>query len=465
MPSFNILSRIYRKRGSSLVEEPLNPTPEPRSSQSLSITNSTPFERRIHPDLNALAAELSSGRPEINDSRPTHSDDNPTFVSLTPWMRNRRNSSASAVPTQNTNVLDTNLETLPETTSPEPSHSDPQIIASSSSSTERPESRTNRILNRLTGLGARASPSPNPPSAWNTFGRRKSRRHNSVPHIADFGASPDVSLSNSQRSRASSNQTSPAHPADTSADLSGSLSTHSFQSTSPSQNHAHSRSQSQPQSLHTPSHPPHPNSPPSSGFTFGSSGPAFGQSSVSSQHAYPALRFSIFGNAGGSTVGTQPGDVKSADLAFDLDTEPSSQPRPSMSMPSLAQHRRLASTSDDEYDSVARPSRPRAQDIFATSSSSDQLFRSSRRRRRDTERSTGSSRSSKRRARRPAQEPFLSLPASTVVSGELAEPRRDNVSVIKVIFYDLFRLSRLTRVNRVLLVFHLIVLVVHHRNR
>ncbi|KAH7872273.1 uncharacterized protein C8R40DRAFT_493047 [Lentinula edodes] len=230
MPSLHLLARIYRKKTTSLDHDGSGPrvTPEPRASQNENTlprsSLSSPFERRIHPNLNALAAELSS---DIQDTRPPNEtsfpppaspsqiDVNIPFLPLTPWIRTRH-SSSSANPTT-TQIANTSTRTqeersevqehIPSNRSIDPTTS--QSNANPTPSNERPESRTNRIFNRLTGLGARASPTPNPPSAWNTFGRRKSRRHNSIPHASDFGASPDVSLSNSQRSRASSNQTSP----------------------------------------------------------------------------------------------------------------------------------------------------------------------------------------------------------------------------------------------------------------
>ncbi|KAF5376808.1 hypothetical protein D9757_008872 [Collybiopsis confluens] len=411
MPSLNILARIHRKRGSSSAEGASRATPEPRPSQSLSIAHSSPFERRIHPDLNALAAELSSSdnRPENHDSRPSISDGSPNLISLTPWMRNKRNSTTSAAPTHAANIQETIFETVLEPVSADTSRV--------SSSIERPESRTNRILNRLTGLAARTSPSPNPPSAWSTFGRRKSRRHASIPHVADFGASPDVSLSNSQRSHASSNQ---MHP-NTSAELSSSLSNHSFPSSSPSQSHGHSRSQSQQShSFNTPSHSRHhPNLSPSSGFTFGSIGPTFGQSSTSPRSSYPAFRFSMFGDV--EIEAANPNqhsseDIKDRDPNFDF--ESLSQPRPFKSMPSLVPQ-------DDDLIGFVRP---RAQDIFPTSLSSEQLYQGSRKRR-DTNRSPGSSYSIKRQTRKFAPEPTN----SAVVSGESPGTRRDNIAMLETL--------------------------------
>ncbi|KAJ4496997.1 hypothetical protein C8R41DRAFT_241989 [Lentinula lateritia] len=241
MPSLHLLARIYRKKTTSLDHDGSGPRviPEPRASQNenaLPRTSlSSPFERRIHPNLNALAAELSSDIPDTRPpnetsfpprASPSQIDVNTPFLPLTPWIRTRH-SSSSATPTT-TQIANTSTRTqeersevpehIPSNRSIGPTTS--QSNTSPTPSNERPESRTNRIFNRLTGLGVRASPTPNPPSAWNTFGRRKSRRHNSIPHASDFGASPDVSLSNSQRSRASSNQTSPWYATETSADTS-----------------------------------------------------------------------------------------------------------------------------------------------------------------------------------------------------------------------------------------------------
>ncbi|KAF9068594.1 hypothetical protein BDP27DRAFT_1326977 [Rhodocollybia butyracea] len=262
------------------------------------------------------------------------------------------------------------------------------------------------MIHQLTGLGARASPTPNPPSAWNTFGRRKSRMHNSIPHISDFGASPDVSLSSSQRSRASS------QPAETSADLSGSFSGQSLQSVSP----PHSRSQS-----YTPSEPRY--SPPSTGFTFGSIGPAFGQSLTPPVPLNLALRFNLGGGMRKATEGQN--EVKGS-----MNLE-SLSPRPSASMPSLSRHRHLESLSNDGYDNPTStgPSRPRAQDIFPASSSSDELHRGHRRHRKDTNRSTGSSNNSKpRRYTRREALPPTSAGFAPVPDSFLCETRVNNVS-------------------------------------
>ncbi|KAJ3998829.1 hypothetical protein F5050DRAFT_1154054 [Lentinula boryana] len=412
MPSLNLLSRLYRKKTTILAGDGSSSattrvTPEPRASQNenaLSRTSlSFPLERRIHPDLNALAAELSS---DIHDPRHSNEDSplpraipsqtvvNIPSVSLTPWIRDRHNI-PSATQTTNITTHETPTESAPEPTSSDKSiHASPQGNVSPTPSNERPESRANRIFNRITGLGVRASPTPNPPSAWNTFGRRRSRRHNPIPHASDFGASPDVSLSNSQRSRASSNQTSPWYTTENSADTSGSLSM-SLQSISQS----HSRSQSQSNSFHTPSHVQHRHSPPSSAFTFGRVGPLYGQIPPSALPAYPALRFSLFGGEAEEVPdwpNSREGKEMHGDTNPDLNLQPL-QPRTSASMPSLSQHRTFDLGSHNSIKIGTGSSRPRAQHIFPASSSLDQLSTKARRRTTTRSSGTGSSHGSRRR--------------------------------------------------------------------
>ncbi|KAJ3729407.1 hypothetical protein C8R42DRAFT_163628 [Lentinula raphanica] len=389
MPGFSLLTRLYKKKTSTFADDGSSTTtrvtPDPKSSQPnipLSRTIfSTPLERRIHPNLNALAAELSydldaarhstEASPAVLRTVPPQNEGSTSQVSNPPRTQNQHISS-SAIPdtNQNTNTATRKQETRTED-DPEPISLDNPISSSSQSrfsptpSNERSESRANHIFNRITGLGVRASPTPNPPSAWNTFGRRKSRRHNSIPHASDFGASPDVSLSNSQRSHASSSQTSPWHAADTSADTSGSLSM-SLQSISQS----HSRSQSQSYSFHTPSHTQHPHSPPSSAFTFGLASPVHDQMPSPNVPTYPALRLSLFGAQG--EVSLSPSNVDEGEESHgETDANSNSfslQPRTSVSMPSLSQHRTFDLISCESNHSMATSTRPRVQDIFPASS-------------------------------------------------------------------------------------------------
>ncbi|KAJ4482491.1 hypothetical protein J3R30DRAFT_2180832 [Lentinula aciculospora] len=442
MPSMNLLSRLYRKKATTLVDDGSSTGPkvmseliDPQSEHDSPRTSfPSPFERRIHPNLNALAAELSSDIQDTRHSNETfplprdtlsQTDLNIPFVPLTPWIRNRTDPlSVTLTPTQITNTATQPQESLTEEPISINTSIDvtPDSNVSPTPSNERPESRANRIFNRLTGLGVRASPTPNPPSAWNTFGRRRSRRHNSIPHASDFGASPDVSLSNSQRSRASSNQTSPWYATETSADMSGSLSM-SLQSIT----HSYSRSQSQSQFLHTPSHI---HSPPSSAFTFGAVNTVYGQPSSTASPTYPALRFSMFGGDHGEVPAEQIAyEEEENDTSLDLNQEPLSQPRTSSSMPSLSQQRTLDLVLQDSVKSGTGPTRPRAQDIFPASTSLDQLSTLKGYRRRKTNKSsaTGSDHSSRRKRKviRNLREAFPRSPAE--VSGS-SETCADNVS-------------------------------------
>ncbi|KAK7470993.1 hypothetical protein VKT23_002406 [Stygiomarasmius scandens] len=371
-----------------------------------------PVQQRIHPDLNALAEELSPSIqgspasankvvPKRTSALSLDSEDTPSLVSLTPWVRNRRHSTGAttssplASPTRlttSTNHNDTTLNNetsdvpaakalgdLPEAASSKSSqNSTPAAVANDTmtdldtspasqvSGTANPESRANRLLTRLAGITNRSSstslppippsPSPtrnrqdnNPPSAWNTFGQRKTARvksRNSIPHMADFGLSNpntagEMSYASSQKSRRSSayrernssyTSLEPERPQSQQSYWSRASDWYLGHSRTQSQNespvpsrshsrnqsHSNSQNQSQSQVFTTPVSTPgatHP-SPPSSGFTFGSGTlgrfkRGAGTSTPSPPPPVPRLRLSLFGRVAstGSRGSNEPADT------------------------------------------------------------------------------------------------------------------------------------------------------------
>jgi hypothetical protein len=231
----------------------LSPTSPVSPNNPTGQTVSRPqVQQRIHPNLNALAEELApsiQGSP-ISDRRPApslNSADNQSFVSLTPWIRNRRHSTGGASHTTRPTFSTINHETndaksdvhpstilhdlpevpashssLPESSPERPVPSaEPTMDYSASSSTQSPaptpDIRSSRLLDRLVGITRRPSnPSPTnrnrqdltPPSAWSTFGRKRKgvKSRDSIPHMTDFGLgrsnAGEISYASSQRSSA-----------------------------------------------------------------------------------------------------------------------------------------------------------------------------------------------------------------------------------------------------------------------
>lgn len=329
-----------------------------------------PVERKIHPDLNALAAQFENDVPDprrtprktlVTAEPPTAgpSSDIP-FISLSPARPRQRRQSQTQdsppppsssprvplSPPQETTRPARPLEGLPESTtslsSASESMSNPRTETSAHdtpgsprSSTNSPsETRARRILTRLTTFGLRNSPSTsttNPPSAWSTFGRRTVRSSSSIPHLTDFGGDSSRSHSDSR---------------------------HASRATSPSQSQSqHGTRPETPASAFHQAHSPHadPNTstpystfassssatPPSSGFTFGSHG--LGRlADTSPPPPLPPLDHPAFQDASDSRHGTDTSiQVTDTNNAREGQVR---QPRASASLPSM--------------------SRPKAQDIF-----------------------------------------------------------------------------------------------------
>lgn len=249
------LWRNRRRRGSSqgqtLLAQHTQSTPENDTLNDegndseippIPTTSYTPHvARKIHPDLNALAAELETQPPKPRKSLDAlnidFSNSNPTStreLPLGPRLRPRKPSHepelqptshpsppVSITPAQPAAVSAVSLASAPS------SHTDTSLTydtsVTPSSATPETQTKTRRLLNRLTNLAQRTPPSlatANPPSAWSTFGRKTVREVISVPHLTDFGESSrsagpsrPLSRSASQKSQAGTSGSRPDTPA------------------------------------------------------------------------------------------------------------------------------------------------------------------------------------------------------------------------------------------------------------
>ncbi|KAE9386374.1 hypothetical protein BT96DRAFT_1006145 [Gymnopus androsaceus JB14] len=172
----HLLSRLYRKRtiatDDQTFEYDARVTPEPRASLTENAnTPTSPFERRIHPDLNALAQELEHEPESVPLSRPSNANNPETtnFISLTPWIRNRRTTQTNLAGSQQnlagniTTPVPVYLTSLDFGVGASPPDSDSQRSRASSSYPADTSAETS-------GTHSRDQSFHSPPSSGFTFG-------------------------------------------------------------------------------------------------------------------------------------------------------------------------------------------------------------------------------------------------------------------------------------------------------
>ncbi|KAF9264865.1 hypothetical protein L218DRAFT_986842, partial [Marasmius fiardii PR-910] len=212
-----------------------------RQSRSLNTPNSTAFpveaqssqaiQQKIHPNLNALEAELTLSTPEKTISPKTSGDATPPQVSLKPWIPKKPWAKTEYVPEDSITPHSFpesmpsesfGIDTAPTTSTtsrrlPIPAQSSTSLASHDTNETTPPSLRTaDTILRRVVSLST--SPNMRPPSAWNGLMKRgKSRRKNPIPHASDFGfytpevssPSPDEQLSGDDTPHSRSSSTTP----------------------------------------------------------------------------------------------------------------------------------------------------------------------------------------------------------------------------------------------------------------
>ncbi|KAJ7595080.1 hypothetical protein C8J56DRAFT_456583 [Mycena floridula] len=197
------LFSLFRRRAKSAAEPASLPAPP-----AISQTTSLPLrvDRRIHPNLNALAAEFEEAVPQTR--RPSGD------IPLSTQPRRHSQPGERPVPPTAAPLSPTPLDALHESTvslSSASTSSHPAGTDTSAHDTTRSSSDT-RVL---ASLAQRNLALTTAPSAWSTFGRRTVRETQSVPHFTDFGESGPSRSQSRPSSIATSHQshgTSPETP-------------------------------------------------------------------------------------------------------------------------------------------------------------------------------------------------------------------------------------------------------------
>ncbi|KAI3610619.1 hypothetical protein WG66_007153 [Moniliophthora roreri] len=201
----NLLSRLRRRTESHSSHGSNSQVPViPASPEHPHNNTILPFNRKIHPDLNALAAQLSPVSPVNTPDVSRSAQPDPLLTPLTPWIptRPRAHSNTPSEPASSPKYTPEARKTSSRTQSPSSPHSRRTSFASETrtdtshghlnqSPTPSATSLRTSVVRRLANISRRSSPPPGsqPPSAWSTFGRRGASRKKShaLPHASDFG--------------------------------------------------------------------------------------------------------------------------------------------------------------------------------------------------------------------------------------------------------------------------------------
>ncbi|KAG7092274.1 hypothetical protein E1B28_008636 [Marasmius oreades] len=310
----NLFPRFRRQSHSSNTS---NTTTLPVETPSLQA-----IQRRIHPNLNTLAAELTSSTPETILSPQ---------ISLKPWIPKKVQGnvahhiqeSQSPEPRTPTPTTGSRLPIPARSSSSLASHNTRETTDNTSPTASTPPQTGSSVIRRIVSLSRPLN--VRPPSAWNSLAkRRKSRRPNAIPHASDFGNSSD----NDTPSHSRKTSETPHTPDDSVERFPGDETSHS-RSSSNTQPKNLSPNEKPSCSLRTAS-PPH-----STTFTFGRKGPSGPNSpDVLPPPLRPALNLSLFSGLA---------DAVDLDHSFRFKL-----PRTAVSMPMLNPQQ---STSDEEENS------------------------------------------------------------------------------------------------------------------
>ncbi|KAK1233002.1 hypothetical protein PQX77_003916 [Marasmius sp. AFHP31] len=201
-----------------------NKTGTIQSTHSAEVPAPQAISQRIHPDLNALAAQL----PPLTERSPSPSDPSPLQVALKPWNPQRARANSRPTPPlipddpapespepfstnqATANASGSRLPNFPSSTASLESHHSESTHASNSSPSTSSIFNTNSIGRRFAAFSGRRASSPHvrPPSAWNPLTRRRGpHRRRAMPNASDFGGSGSE-LSSPSHSRTHSRNTS-----------------------------------------------------------------------------------------------------------------------------------------------------------------------------------------------------------------------------------------------------------------